>query len=161
MIDEVRVWNSVRSAAEIETYHCERLAGTEPGLVAYWRFNEGSGTTAIGLLNNNDGQLGGGYSDRIPTWVSSGVRGVCDCPWFAIRPDAQTGPGGVELSWPARTNRVYQIQYRSNLAKGYWIPLMDTNIIGCGMTSCVPDIVLTNAPQRFYRLQCLTNQAGW
>jgi hypothetical protein len=147
----------VRSAAEINACRCERLTGSEPGLVGYWRFNEGSGTTALGTLYSNDGELGGGYPERRPTWVASGVNTVCDCPWFAIQ---QTGASAVELSWPARTNRVYQIDYRSSPVKGLWTPLMSTNVIGYGTTSYVPDLAPQTESQRFYRLRCLTNLSG-
>jgi Concanavalin A-like lectin/glucanases superfamily len=45
-IDEVRMWQRGRSIEELidDKYH--RLIGNEPGLVGYWRFDEGSGGTA-------------------------------------------------------------------------------------------------------------------
>lgn len=39
LIDEVRVWNDVRSAAEISANYQTQLTGAEAGLVGYWRFN--------------------------------------------------------------------------------------------------------------------------
>lgn len=45
-IDEVRIWNRARPAAEIAADMNHRLVGNEPGLVAYYRFDEGAGTTA-------------------------------------------------------------------------------------------------------------------
>ncbi|MGW3387214.1 LamG-like jellyroll fold domain-containing protein [Streptomyces cinereoruber] len=45
-LDELRIWNRVRSAAELTTDLNNRLIGNEPGLVAYYRFDEGTGTTA-------------------------------------------------------------------------------------------------------------------
>ena len=45
-LDEVRVWNILRTPAELAATRNSELAGTEPGLVAYWRFNEGSGLTS-------------------------------------------------------------------------------------------------------------------
>lgn len=44
-IDEVRIWNRVRTTAEIANAHQQRvaLAGTEPGLLAYYQFNEALG----------------------------------------------------------------------------------------------------------------------
>lgn len=41
-IAEVRVWRSARSAGEIEASMYE-FKGTDPSLVAYWKFNEGAG----------------------------------------------------------------------------------------------------------------------
>ncbi len=44
-LDELRLWNVARSAAEIQAAMNGEVAGPSVGLVAYWRFNEGSGTT--------------------------------------------------------------------------------------------------------------------
>jgi hypothetical protein len=43
VIDEVRAWNVVRSQNDIRATMGKRLAGTESGLVGYWRFDEGAG----------------------------------------------------------------------------------------------------------------------
>ena len=45
-IDEFRIWNVARTAADISGTMHTALAGNEPGLVGYWRFDETSGTTA-------------------------------------------------------------------------------------------------------------------
>jgi hypothetical protein len=45
-IDEVRIWDDVRTETEIRENMCQELSGTENGLVAYYKFNEASGTTA-------------------------------------------------------------------------------------------------------------------
>ena len=42
---EVRLWNRVRSPEELQKDMNRYLQGNEPGLVGYWRLNEGSGTT--------------------------------------------------------------------------------------------------------------------
>jgi hypothetical protein len=39
-VDEVRIWNVVRSAVEIKATMNQLLTGNETGLVAYWRFDE-------------------------------------------------------------------------------------------------------------------------
>ncbi len=46
-IDEVRVWQSERSAPDVADNRFRRLNGREPGLVGYWRFDEGSGGTGV------------------------------------------------------------------------------------------------------------------
>jgi Concanavalin A-like lectin/glucanases superfamily len=46
-MDEVRIWNVVRTAAEIAATMHQRLAGNESGLVAYWRFDDRGGPTAV------------------------------------------------------------------------------------------------------------------
>jgi hypothetical protein len=67
MIDEVRVWNIARTQPEIEMYMDRELQRTEPGLVGYWSFNEGSGPITYDITsNNNDGYLNGDV-----LWVKS------------------------------------------------------------------------------------------
>ncbi|MEU3173021.1 LamG domain-containing protein [Streptomyces sp. NPDC007000] len=51
-VDEVRIWNRVRSATELTEDMNHRLIGNEPGLVAYYRFDEGTGTTAYDQTDN-------------------------------------------------------------------------------------------------------------
>jgi hypothetical protein len=46
-MDEVRIWNVVRTGAEIAATMRQRLTGGESGLVAYWRFDDPNRTTAV------------------------------------------------------------------------------------------------------------------
>lgn len=43
LIDEVRIWNVVRTPTQIRDSRFVRMSGTETGLVAYWRMGEGGG----------------------------------------------------------------------------------------------------------------------
>src|SRR5262245_993883 len=45
-IDEAQVWSRALTQGEIETYRHLSLSGAEPGLVDYWKFDEGTGTVA-------------------------------------------------------------------------------------------------------------------
>lgn len=66
MLDELRCWNRVRSARELEADLHQRLTGLEPGLVGYWRFDEAFGSTVFDQSDNGaDGNLVGGQ------WVTS------------------------------------------------------------------------------------------
>lgn len=68
MIDEVRVWNDKRTAAELFDNMGVRMTGSESNLVMYWRLDEGSGTTANdATASNNDGTISGA------TWTSFNV----------------------------------------------------------------------------------------
>ena len=59
-IDEVRLWDTTRSEADIKTAMDGSLVGNEAGLAGYWRFDEGTGTTVYDLTANaNHGTLGG------------------------------------------------------------------------------------------------------
>ena len=58
LIDEVRLWSVARTQAEVQQSMNLSLNGNESGLIGYWDFDDGSGTTAAdGTSNNNDGTL--------------------------------------------------------------------------------------------------------
>ncbi|MBK8699307.1 MAG: hypothetical protein IPN29_07070 [Saprospiraceae bacterium] len=70
-IDEVRIWNVVKSEAQIREMMHRRLTGSEMGLSGYWRFDEGSGVmTADATVNANAGTLIG-VSTTPPAWITS------------------------------------------------------------------------------------------
>lgn len=77
-IDEVRIWNRALSEAEINANLHYRLEGNEPGLEAYWRFDEDTGNTVRDLTGNgHDGTLSGSYrwvSSDAPIGERSGIR---------------------------------------------------------------------------------------
>jgi len=55
-ITDLRIWNDVRTTAEIQTNISSVLKGSEAGLVALYTMSEGSGTTIDDQAsNNNDG----------------------------------------------------------------------------------------------------------
>ncbi|MDY0081878.1 MAG: LamG-like jellyroll fold domain-containing protein [Ignavibacteriaceae bacterium] len=64
IIDEVRIWNIARTESEIQSTMNQTLNGNEPGLVGYWKFDEGTGTITYDATgNHNDGTIYGA------TWV--------------------------------------------------------------------------------------------
>lgn len=72
-IDEFRIWNTARTQAEIKAAMFNKnLSNSASGLVAYYRMNNGSGTTATNSCTNTpgiDGTLTNG-----PTWASSPIQ---------------------------------------------------------------------------------------
>jgi hypothetical protein len=66
-LDEVRIWNVARTQAQIQNTMHQTLVGNEAGLVAYWRFDEGSGTNATDSTTNG---LVGSFSGN-PVWLHS------------------------------------------------------------------------------------------
>lgn len=69
-LDEVRVWHRARTAQAISAYMNTRVSGEEPGLVAYWSFQNGSTIDRTG--NHYDGVVNG-----TPQPVTSGLPGAC------------------------------------------------------------------------------------
>ena len=60
VIDDVRIWNKARTPEEIRETMNHSLTGLEDGLIGYWRFNEGLGTTVADATgNSNDGTVHG------------------------------------------------------------------------------------------------------
>ncbi len=70
--DEVRIWNVARTEAQIQSTMYKELTGSEPGLVAYYDFDEGSGQVVHDkTASGKDGQLGStaGADASDPTWT--------------------------------------------------------------------------------------------
>jgi hypothetical protein len=71
-LDDVRVWLVARSAGAIAASYNRRLILPQTGLAAYFRFNEGLGSTTVNLVNSANATLAGG-----PVWIPSGA-GIVD-----------------------------------------------------------------------------------
>ncbi len=70
MIDEVRIWNRALDSTQIREHMNLPLTGGETGLVSYWQFNDGSGTTLSDDRGLNDGTLQNMTDDD---WVTSTI----------------------------------------------------------------------------------------
>ena len=57
LMDDVRIWNVAKTANEIANNYNNELSGSEPGLIGYWKLNEGSGTTVIDSAGQNNGTI--------------------------------------------------------------------------------------------------------
>lgn len=71
-IDELRIWNVVRSVVDIRNTMCQKLTGTETGLVSYYRFDEG-----VGAVSTNDwaGVSDGQFFNAPPVVLSGAALG--------------------------------------------------------------------------------------
>ena len=112
-IDEVRIWNVSRSAVDIQSDLHRPLAGSETGLVAYYRFNQGipegnnAGLTVLDdeTLNNFDGSLSSfALSGTTSNWVSSASQAPFILPATSITNNSfranwvpVTGAVGIKL----------------------------------------------------------------
>lgn len=73
LIDEARRWNIARTPEQIADNYKKRLKGDESGLIAYWRMDTGSGSTAYDSAGSNDGTIyGASWSTDTPSLNSKG-----------------------------------------------------------------------------------------
>ena len=132
-IDEVGIWNVARTQEQIQA-DLSRPAPDETGLVAYWPFDEGTGTeTADASGNGHTGTLVNG-----PLWASLGdlhlvVRGYDEALWHCIY-DVDSGgclswsnaAGGILASAPAIVSRgpdqfdVFVIGIHNQVWRRHW-----------------------------------------
>jgi hypothetical protein len=90
-LDEIRIWNVVRTQTELQSTMHQLLTGTEPGLVGYWRFDEPGAVTAIDSSPTHaDATLFGSVN-----WVPSDAP-VCAARRDAGPPDVQGPPDASE-----------------------------------------------------------------
>ena len=75
VIDEVRLWNVAHSEEEIFGDMTIPLTGVEPGLVALWRFESGSGNEAIDFTGNGHTGLinGAEWTEGYPMIIPNGT----------------------------------------------------------------------------------------
>ena len=79
-IDEVRVWNTARTPAQLQSAKGTSIPANSTGLVAYYKLDEGSGTTtADATANANSGTLVGS-----PVWLvpsTAPISGFTNFNW--------------------------------------------------------------------------------
>ena len=112
-LDEVRIWNLARSQAQIQANMNRALALPQTNLMAYWRFNEGSGLLAHDSTGNssNTGNLSNGVA-----WVSSTIPFV---------PDVTTIPASSVISNYATLNASVAPNNLPTAAWFQWGPTTD------------------------------------
>jgi len=101
MMSDVRLWDIALSTRDIQQSMHGHVDGTEHGLVGYWRFNEGHGTTAADSSGHgNTGTLVNG-----PSWLSStNSNSTYDSTVLADHPSATwTSTGSMHIGRWAHT----------------------------------------------------------
>ena len=125
-IDEVRIWDIARTTAQIRETMCERLSGAEPDLAAYWRMDEGTGSTVQDLSGNgHDGSFTGAMS-----WIQSGAP-LGDISAYAY-PGSWSGTA-VTMPGPASMEQISVDNITSAAGEGLHVYRVDTlpnNIVG-------------------------------
>ncbi|MEQ8240952.1 MAG: LamG-like jellyroll fold domain-containing protein [Cyclobacteriaceae bacterium] len=116
LIDEVRIWNDVRTASEIGDNFDKVVSGSEQGLAAYYRFNEGSGTTI--------------YDEKTATAYTPSQNSII---WSAT--DAEVSEANYALDFDGVNDYVYTETTATGLPQGNapvtveaWVKTTQTSI---------------------------------
>ena len=86
-LDEVRVWNIARTQAQIQQTMLTTLAGTETGLVGYWKCDNSSGTTLTATTGPN------GTCPASIAWTAS-TAGLAN--YYSVSWNGQVTPDSTE-----------------------------------------------------------------
>ena len=144
-LDEARIWNLVRTQAEIRSAINSELTSST-GLIGRWGMNEGTGLTIASSIGTFPGTLTNG-----PTWTAGAPFNLV---FDTIPPAAPTTlmasprPGAVQLEWTANTEpdlagyRVYR-STGSPVVKG-------TPINGTLMAPSFMDTTVTEGTTYYY-----------
>lgn len=127
-LDEVRVWRTVRSAAEIAANYTRRLSGEESGLVAFLPFDESSGSASTASLAT------GGQSAILtgqPVWT---VRAGLPSPSLVVGDSVLEFDGVSSLATGpsvALDNRSFSVEFRARRSG----PGVTRYVVGQGSSS--------------------------
>lgn len=120
LIDEVRLWDVVRTESQIHGNMNRRLSGNEEGLIGYWRFDEASGDTA------RDYSKGGNHGILInePGWVASTAPIKGDAaPWTSTDCTAENQ---LTFEWNAISGAsAYRLDIASDTTAGSIIAVVE------------------------------------
>jgi hypothetical protein len=86
LVDELRIWNVMRTDAEVMSAYNEALVGNEPGLVGYWKFDEAPGSVTAADSVTTPGHVGhtgtlmAATAGGVPTFVTPDPLPLVACP---------------------------------------------------------------------------------
>ena len=141
-MDEVRIWNTARTAQQIRQNMACKLTGVESNLIAYWNFDDGTATDQT--KNGHNGTLAG-TANVVPLSAYDAVHAGCIRLHFSsvgltadyLPSIFVTGPTGVNVRVDTSTNLLL------------WTPLITLPNRYGTIQFIDPDA--PTIPRRFYR----------
>ena len=119
-MDELRLWNVVRTPSQIQTNMSKSVSNNNAGLVAYYKFDEGTGsTTADATGNGNNGTL-----VNSPTWQVPSTSPLNDVVW---------SPGGATTQSITVTTSG---TYTATVTNGFGCTNSANMVVSINGTSC-------------------------
>lgn len=134
-IDEVSIWTSELSQTQIRNLMCAKLVGNESNLLAYYRFDDGTGH----VVRDETGNYPGGMvnMDVSSDWVTSGAS-IGDISTYSYSSGAWTGVSIYLQSAQGDSFQVNTVSGNPQCVHIYHvnqIPNSTTNIAGLGGNS--------------------------
>ena len=125
-IDDVRIWNSARTAQQLRGNLLNELSESEAGLVSYYKFNEGTPNTDNTAITdiitdhaNNAGQNPGtlnGFSKSgtVSNWVNGAPIVASDADNDQVGDNCDCGISGIAGSTNDCVNGEYSVEFNVN-----------------------------------------------
>ena len=109
-IDEVRIWNSAKTQAEIQGNLNAQISTTQNGLVSRWGMNDKCGTTVTGI---GTATINGAITGSNWNWNSGAPLNLStSCTVAASLSTSSVTSSSAILNWGAVSAVSYNIQYR-------------------------------------------------
>ena len=105
--DDLRIWNVAKTGSEIQASMNNELVGSESGLVAYFKFNEGvscGSNTAITTLVNSATSTGSAYNATLSGFK---LNGTCVSNFVVGKVSGSIATGGLVLNLDASNSSSY------------------------------------------------------
>ena len=143
--DEVRVWNQ---AAMVDADRVTSVSFSTAAAGASFGFNP-EATDQFGFVGNSSQWVStNGYNGAFTAAVSGDIGSpgrVVNWPGVAV---IKPGGGLFNVTWTSQPNRIYNVQYTTEILPANWLPL--TNVTAVSNVCTVADSA--NNPHRFYRV---------
>ena len=128
-VDEVSLWNLALTEQQVQDYMYADLTGEE-GLVGYWKFNEGSGSTAYDSSEegNNGVIYGATWSSDAPGPSTVTLTVSYNERWNLVGLPVEVDDAGYTSLFPEAISGTlysfegeYQSEYELVMGHGYWL----------------------------------------
>jgi Concanavalin A-like lectin/glucanases superfamily/Ig-like domain CHU_C associated len=124
-MDELRLWNVVRTPSQIQTNMSKSVPNNNAGLVAYYKFDEGTGTTTADASGNgNNGTLVNSPTRQVPS-----TSPLSDVAW---------SPGGATTQSITVTTSG---TYTATLTNGFGCTNSASMVVSINGTSCYVNLM--------------------
>jgi hypothetical protein len=166
-IDEIRIWNVVRTQTQINSNRLCELQGNEAGLTAYYKFNQGTGgasnTTVTSLINSVSGGVDGTLQNFSLTGTTSNWMFGSSILTGVVVPNAPTASAqsfcgsktvadliptaSATIQWYDVASGGTALENTTDLATGtYYVSESNSNGCESARTSVAVTVNITTAP---------------